>query len=65
MDKVKFTHTRKIHAGGVQNTAILSERRMLSREDSILFIESGKKRVSSLHLERKEVSACSIHRDDS
>ena len=49
MDKVKFTHARKIHAGGgVQNTAILSERGMLSREGSILFIESGKKRGECL-----------------
>lgn len=49
MDKVKFTHTRKIHAGGVQNTAILSERGMLSREDSIFsFKHSGKKRGGRL-----------------
>lgn len=49
MEKAKFTHARKIYAGGgVQNTAISSERRMLSREDSILFIESGKKRGECL-----------------
>lgn len=47
MDKAKFTHARKIHAGGVQNTAILYERRMLSREDSILFT-FGKKRGECL-----------------
>lgn len=47
--EMRITHTRKIHAGGgVQNTAISSERRMLSREDSILFIESGKKRGECL-----------------
>lgn len=45
---MRITHARKIHAGGVQNTAILSERGMLSREDSILFIESGKKRGECL-----------------
>ena len=51
MDKVKFTHTRKIHAGGgVQNTAISSERRMLSREDSIFSFDEqfGKKRGECL-----------------
>lgn len=48
MDKVKFAHAPQNSCGGVQNTAILSERGMLSREDSILFIESGKKRGERL-----------------
>ena len=50
MEKAKFTHARKIHAGGVQNTAILSERGMLSREDSIFSFDEqfGKKRGECL-----------------
>ena len=47
--EMRITHARNIHAGGVQNTAILSERGMLSREDSIFsFKHSGKKRGECL-----------------
>lgn len=49
--EMRITHARKIHAGGgVQNTAILYERRMLSREDSIFSFDKqfGKKRGECL-----------------
>ena len=48
--EMRITHARKIHAGGVQNTAILSERGMLSREDSIFSYNEqfGKKRGECL-----------------
>ena len=48
--EIRITHARKIYAGGVQNTAISSERRMLSREDSIFSYNGqfGKKRGECL-----------------
>lgn len=55
MDKAKFTHARKIHAGGGYKIPQYYTKGGCYRE----------RIVSSLHLERKEVSACSIHRDDS
>ena len=54
MDKIKFTHARKIHAGGYKIPQ---------------YYQKGgcyrEKIASSLldNLERNEVSACSIHRD--
>lgn len=55
MEKAKFTHARKIHAGGGYKIPKYYQKGGCYRE----------KIASSLLniLERKEVSACSIHRD--
>lgn len=56
MDKVKFTHARKIHAGGGYKIPQYYTKGGCYQE----------KIASSLimdNLERKEVSACSIHRE--
>lgn len=53
MEKAKFTHARKIYAGGGYKIP-------LSNKEGGCYQE---RIVSSLHMERKEVSACSIHRD--
>ena len=54
MDKVKFTHARKIHAGGGYKIPQYYQKGGCYRERIV---------SSLLNLERKEVSACSIHRD--
>lgn len=55
MNKITFTHARKIHAGGGYKIPQYHQKGGCYRE----------KIASSLLniLERKEVSACSIHRD--
>ena len=53
MDKVKFTHARKIHVGGYKIPQYYTKGGCY-RERIV---------SSLLNLERKGVSACSIHRD--
>lgn len=55
MNKVKFTHTRKIYAGGGYKIPQYYQKGGCYRERIV---------SSLLNLERKEVSACSIHRDE-
>lgn len=54
MEKAKFTHARKIYAGGGYKIPQYYQKGGCYRERIV---------SSLLNLERKEVSACSIHRE--
>ena len=54
MDKVKFTHARKIYAGGYKIPQYYTKGGCYREKIASSLLDN---------LERKEVSACSIHRE--